>query len=435
MIKSISLFAFATLAFLFFSSCAATTPKETTEPVTLTYIEGVVQGSSGNELALELRLPEFKKTPEPSIRDIAQQVVQKSLFLEGVGTEVNGTPATIKEIMGKNVRVLFEKPITYPTGSTVKLKIPKKTVAVVDFEVIRGNEQSAGRVTLEELTAALIESGHFTIVERSKLKTIMNELELSLSGLTKETPDKVMGKLIMADLILTGTLADLGGIWDVNLRLVNVRTGQAMSSISMRTTLIKPLEMRDSGPMNEVFNEETLEASWLLGWNEQGGGSDLGRFCKFTLDTDQGPEGRRNSLRVDYDFTQSMDWTMCQVINRKKRDLSWYSGIEFYVKATRPTTGGVYFISSLPNDPNSQDSWIAQFRAGTDWKRVKIPFSQLGISSGWIKGRAAKFGHKVGDQIFRPNRIEQFGFYVDTSTNWKMAPGSLWVGKMRFYRD
>ena len=44
-----------------------------------------------------------------------------------------------------------------------------------------------------------------------------------------------MGKLLMADIILTGTLADIGGAWDINLRLVNVRTGQAMAAISMRT--------------------------------------------------------------------------------------------------------------------------------------------------------------------------------------------------------
>ena len=53
------------------SSCATLTPTEKGEPTRLMYIEGVVQGISGNELVLELRLPEFKKTSEDSIGDIA----------------------------------------------------------------------------------------------------------------------------------------------------------------------------------------------------------------------------------------------------------------------------------------------------------------------------------------------------------------------------
>jgi TolB-like protein len=437
---TIRLFMYVVVVSFLLSSCATTTPQGKTELVTLMNIEGVVQGTSGNELAIELKLPEFQKTPEPSIGDIAQQVVQKSLFIEGIETEVNGTPATIKEVMGKHVRVLFEKPVAYPPGTAVKLKIPKKTVAVVDFEVIRGNEQAVGRVTLEGLTSALIESGHFNIVERSKLKTIMNELELSLSGLTKEAPEKIMGKLIMADLILTGTMADLGGNWDINLRLVNVKTGQAMSSISMRTPLIKPLDMRDSSPMNEVFNEDTLDASWILGLrkeNEYGkeGVSGSGRSCNLNLDFNEGPEGTRNSLKIDYNFTKIKEWTSCMAQTRKKRDLAFYSGVEFYAKATRPITGRVNFLSSQPDNPNTMDSWIATFRAGTEWKKFRIPFSNLMIARGWIKGKAEKFGAKPGDQLFRPNRIEQVGVGVESSLNPLDAKGSLWVGKMRFYRD
>ena len=91
---------------------------------------------------------------------------------------------------GSVVTVTLEKPQPYTVGAVLKLKIPKKIIAIVDFEVIRGREKEAGRVTLEGLTSTLIDSGHFTVVERSKLKTIMDELQLSLSGVTKETPEK-----------------------------------------------------------------------------------------------------------------------------------------------------------------------------------------------------------------------------------------------------
>jgi hypothetical protein len=421
------------------SSCATVATEKSEQP-SLLYVDGTVQNVTGNQAILELKLPEFKKAPEPSISDIAQQVVQKSLFLEGIATDVNGAAATIKEVRGKNIIVVFEKPAPYPAGTAVKVRIPKKVLAVVDFEVIRGNEQAVGRVTLEELTSALIESGHFTIVERSKLKTVMNELELSLSGMARQTSDKAIGNLITADLILTGTLADMGGTWDVNLRLVNVRTGQAMASIAMRTPLIKPLEMRDSGPLNEKFNEDTIDASWRLGFREsekygKGGGSDLGRHCRFALEPSEGPEDIHSALKIDYDFAGIKNWTLCNASNHKRRDLSLYSGIEFYVKATRPVTGRINVSTSVPDEPNTIDAWVTSFRAGTEWKKLRIPFSNLMIARGWIKGRAEKFGAKPGDQVFRPNRIEHFAVQVESSLNLPDIKGSLWVGKMRFYRD
>lgn len=171
------------------SSCA-TTPAGKTEPVSLMYIEGVVQGISGNELVLELKLPEFKKTQESPVSDIAQQVAQKSILIEGVKTDVDGRSALVKEIRGNIAIITLETPFPYPVGSLLKLKIPKKTIAIVDFEVIKGKEKEAGRVTMESLASALIDSGQFIVVERSKLKTIMNELQLSASGLTREKPGR-----------------------------------------------------------------------------------------------------------------------------------------------------------------------------------------------------------------------------------------------------
>jgi hypothetical protein len=214
-----------------------------------------------------------------------------------------------------------------------------------------------------------------------------------------------------------------------------------MASIAMRTPLIKPLEMRDSGPMNEKFNEDTVDPAWRLGFREAemfgegGGGSDLGRYCKFVLDPSQGPEDTHSSLKIDYDFTGIKSWTLCNASNHKRRDLSLYSGIEFYAKATRPLTGRINIATSLPDDPERIDSWIASFRAGAEWKKFRISFSNLTIGRGWVKGRAAKFGVKPGDQIFRPNRIDRVAVQVESSLNLPDIKGSLWVGKMRFYRD
>lgn len=421
----------AVLAAIFFlTGCAAVKPSGETEQIekaSLQYIEGTVQSVSGNEVVLSLKLPEFKKTPDTPISEIAQQVVQKSLFLEGIKTDINGMPAVIKGVRGTNITVVFEKPQAYPAGTVLKLTIPRKVIAVTDFEVIRGREKELGRVTLEGLTSALIDSGHFIVVERSKLRTIMDELQLSLSGLTKEPPEKVLGKLFMADLILTGTLADISGVWDINLRLVNVRTGHAMAAIAMKTPLFKPTELRDASAMNEDFEGDIVAPLWEIGYRKKGAS-----FVK--MDVSQGAEDSKHSLKVDFDFTRAVRNVFAGAVNKKKRDLSLFSGIEFYVKADIPLTGHLDLLISDRDNPNIIDNWAADFEIDTMWKVIRIPLEHLTIGRGWIKKGAERYGAEPGKQILNISRVERMRIGAPSNHN-PPVKGTMWIDKIRFYRE
>jgi hypothetical protein len=417
-------------AMIFLTGCAAVKPSgeaEQIERVRLQYIEGTVQSVSGNEVILSLKLPEFKKTPDIPISEIAQEVVQKSLFLEGIKTEINSVPAVIKEVRGSVVTVNLEKPQSYTVGAVLKLKIPKKVIAIVDFEVIKGREKEAGRVTLEVLTSALIDSGHFTVVERSKLKVIMNELELSLSGLTKETPEKVLGKLFIADIILTGTLADIEGVWDINLRLVNGRTGEAMAAIAMKTPLFKPSELRDASAFNEDFEGDTVNPSWQIGY--KGKGAFLVK-----IDTTQGADNSKHSLKIDFDLAKAGKNMFASADSRSKRDLSLFGGIEFYVKADIPVTGHMAIFTSERENPNVIDAWVGNFEIGASWKLIRIPFEQLTIGRGWIKEGAERYAAKPGKQILDLSRVEWMMIGVHSGNN-PPVKGTLWIDKIKFYKE
>ncbi|MCX5909074.1 MAG: hypothetical protein NTY64_18365 [Deltaproteobacteria bacterium] len=112
------------------TACVAVKPAKQPEQMSQLFIEGTVQTTVGNELVLGLKLPELKKVPESPIHDIAQHVAQKSLFLEGITTEIDGVPAVIREVRGNIVSLILEKPKTYPPGSAVKLRIPKTIIAI-----------------------------------------------------------------------------------------------------------------------------------------------------------------------------------------------------------------------------------------------------------------------------------------------------------------
>lgn len=416
------------LALFFLFSCAAIQQQEKPEPLSILSIEGVVQNVSGREATLELKLPEVKKSPESPISEIARQVLQKSILLEGMKTEVNRSPVMIRELRGNIARVEFEKPVAFAPGTVLTLDVPKKTIAIVDFEVIKGKQKEAGRVTLEGLTTALIDSGQFNVVERTKLKSIMSELELSMSGMTKEAAEKTTGKLLFADLILTGTLAEMRGEWDINLRLLNTRTGQAVSAIALKTALFKPSEIRDAGPLAEDFESSQTDPSWIM--------RRVGRNAHFQtrLDRSSGAEGSKKSLRIDFKLADGEDPLIARLENRRKRDLSLFNGIEFYAKATDSFHGQATFFMSQPDDPNKMDAWTGSFEVDRNWEKVRIPFDSLVIGRLWIKRSAARQGAKIGDQVMRLDRIESFFIGINVLMN-SDAEGSLWVDKVRFYND
>jgi len=412
-------------------SCATVAPPVKPEPLSLLYVNGAVQSQSGNSIVLQMTMPELRKTPGSPIGEIAQELVRKTLIIDGMKTEINDkTAGVIKEVRGNAVVVEMDREESYPVGTPVRVTIPKKTIAITDFEVIRGKEKSLGRVTLEGLTTALIDSGQFNVVERSKLKAVLNELELSRSGLTREKPEEILGKLMVADLILTGTLAETRGEWEINLRLVNVRTSQATSAMRMKTKLFKELEVRDAGPLTENFENHALEPSWVM--------VNTGRtppFFRTQVDRTEGSDASKHSLRVDYQLVRRQNPGWARIDNRKKRDLSLYDGIEFYARATDGFHATLLVMTSLPDDPNRVDAWMGSFEVDRTWERIRIPFGHLTVGRRWIKeGAAAMYGAKPGDQVLRLERVEGFQIGIQQVQNGD-AKGSLWIDNIRFYSD
>jgi len=187
-------FIFSTFCLITLSACVATTEKETTQPVKLFAGEGTVITCSPTELIMTAQIPDFPQTAATTVANIKRQVVQKSYLLEETKIMVDGREAKVTEVRGNSVKLVFSSAgAACPAGRKVSLQVPKKTIAVVDFDVSSRGREEKGKVVLEGLTSALIDTGQFIVLERSKLQSIMNEIQLSLSGITRPTDDKVAG--------------------------------------------------------------------------------------------------------------------------------------------------------------------------------------------------------------------------------------------------
>jgi len=178
-----------------------------------------------------------------------------------------------------------------------------------------------------------------------------------------------------------------------------------------------------------------LEPSWVVKLETKGEKKGKKGGYGVYLDSAQGAEGSSGAIRIDFDFSgETGKDSHAKTINRKKRDLTLYNGVEFYARGTDDLLGQFYVLTSQPDDLQKMDLWTGLFEIDQNWKKVLISFGELLIARGWIKRGAKKQGAAPGDQIIRPNRLEEIQFRLASGRN-KSTAGSMWIDQISFYSD
>ena len=95
-------------------------------------------------------------------------------------------------------------------------------VAFLDFVDLDGKTTRFGRFVVEELRTRFYSTKRFTVVERRSLDAVLEEQKLQLSGLISENSAVNIGKLVGANALVTGNIADLGREVRIIVRLVSV---------------------------------------------------------------------------------------------------------------------------------------------------------------------------------------------------------------------
>jgi TolB-like protein len=110
-----------------------------------------------------------------------------------------------------------------------------RTVAVTDFEI--AGEGAGGRLLARKmadtLTNLMVKSGYVQVVERSRMRRILDEQKLILSGLIDTSRVTSAGKLMAAEFVITGTLAGGTNDWLSNVRLLEVASGKIIYAESV----------------------------------------------------------------------------------------------------------------------------------------------------------------------------------------------------------
>ncbi len=85
------------------------------------------------------------------------------------------------------------------------------------------------------LMTGLAKATHFKVVERNIIKKAIQELNFQSTGVTDQENAKQLGKLINADCLVYGNVARLNELIVINVRAVDVKTGELVITDELRT--------------------------------------------------------------------------------------------------------------------------------------------------------------------------------------------------------
>ncbi len=417
-------------------NCASTAPhKAAKEPEikSLFYLPAEVVTVDGQQVTIRVEKPALFEGEVKLALQLAQGIIENSYVLEGKETRLNQARVQVVRVIGNDILLeVIDKTHSFKPGDKARIALEKKIVAIQDFEVIMGRNTEVAKYVQEDLTTALVNSGQFHVVERLKLQSVINELKLSQLGMIDSETAKQAGKLLGADVILTGTLAATGEEWNVNLRIINTETGLIAAAINKRAPLheLKAETIRDIGNIDGAFEDtQSDQAGWIIR-TIQGSETGKGGYQKIYFDDTQGANGTNRCIAMDFKLgSEKIIKGMrihAKISNQLKRDLSGYTGIQFYIKADRDFNI-VFFISdSDEKGAGRWENWFSTVSVKPDWQAVKIPFDALSIA----KSRAEKLGTNEKLEL---KYVEMVAWGVNDWIAELGTKGTIWLDEVSFY--
>lgn len=107
----------------------------------------------------------------------------------------------------------------------------KLRLAIIDLQA-KGVSRVVGVAVTDLIRSDMVDTGRFTIVERSQMDAILKEQGLQQTGCTDSSCAVQMGKMLSASKVLIGEINQLGQDFIITVRIVDVEKGVADFSTS-----------------------------------------------------------------------------------------------------------------------------------------------------------------------------------------------------------
>ena len=425
------------ISFLLIISCSSSVQKTIEKQPKLEnvyFIPTEILSVDKNKLTIKVEKPVlFEGNPKLSF-SLARGIIENSYLVAGMEYDLGKNRVEIEKIRGDEVIVkLLSNNYPMKVNDKAKMFLDRKIIAIKDFEVIKGRNIDIAKYIQEDITTALVNSGQFIVVERLKLNSILDELKLQLSGLVDSKTVREIGKLVGADFILTGTFASIGEEWNVNLRLINAETGLITSAINKTGALheLKTEAFKETKNIDATFeNGDSDFPGWILG-EKFNGRTGNGGHQNIYVDDSSGANNSRRSLagafKTGTERAQGYRNQQIQVRirNRLSRDLSNYSGVNFFIKSNKAITIR-FSITDSEKKSQEEENWVKNIIVSTEWRQIQFPFNSLSLH----RGKAKRNGT---NQILELANIEKIEWIVDERNAVLGTEGTIWIDDVFFY--
>jgi hypothetical protein len=106
---------------------------------------------------------------------------------------------------------------------------PQTTVAVVS---IASQDVEAADFVVDELAYVIVSSGNFKVVDRKSLEAIRSEQNFQISGEVDDDSAVSIGKLLGANIVITGSISGVGSTRRLRLKALDVMTAEITAMAS-----------------------------------------------------------------------------------------------------------------------------------------------------------------------------------------------------------
>lgn len=137
--------------------------------------------------------------------------------------------------------------------------IAKERIGVMDFIESEGLPRNTGKTAATHAIIALLDSRKFTVIEKSTVEFILKEQALQKKGCTDTDCSIQTGKLIAANLMLTGNIIELNKKIIVSINIRNIEQGKVEFSETMSIASLKELESTITRSIERFAAKENKE--------------------------------------------------------------------------------------------------------------------------------------------------------------------------------